>query len=67
MNDLEWRAGLIPVLVPTGDYERQLDGARTQLETAYNTAIKAYTKAGLDDRSTAVETELKKFQQEARP
>ncbi len=59
--------GRVPALVPTGDYQRQLDAARAQLETAYNTAIKAYTKAGLDERSTAAENELKKFLAEPRP
>lgn len=59
-------AGELPRNLPV-PLKQRLVAARTSMEAAYATAMKAYTREKKDDEAAAVETELAEFKREFRP
>jgi len=57
--------GVLPKTAPAA-VQKQAAAARKTLETAYAEAVKAYTKAKMDDLAAAVEKDLESFRKTAR-
>jgi tRNA A-37 threonylcarbamoyl transferase component Bud32 len=57
----------LPRVVPSAPYEQGLKKAVVAMETAYEAAIKEYTRANEDAKGRSVEEELKQFKKDSTP
>jgi hypothetical protein len=58
------KEGKLPRAVATSDYQQKKSKARATLVAAYLSAVTAYSRAKMDARAEAVESERKRFEQD---